>query len=108
MKAIFRLEGVRSLSQKVSFRQKLGSLRVRLLLATAVALLGLAAVSGITLYQVFENQAKNELIERSKVLAQAAAAFLSIADAGDGEDRLVELVFWLKADPDFESIRLLD
>ena len=95
------------MSQSVSLRQRFGGLRVRLLVSCAVALLGLTAVSGITLHQVFESQAIDELNERAKVLAQGAAAFLSIPDSGEGADRLPELVAWLKSDPDFESIRLL-
>jgi methyl-accepting chemotaxis protein len=107
------VEGIPSLSQTISFRQRLGSLRVRLLLASAVALLGLTAVAGVTLHQVFENQARDHLAERAKILALGAAAFLSVPGrdsdfTGAEADRLASLVAWLKTDPDFESIRLLD
>jgi HAMP domain-containing protein len=97
----------RFLIPKVGFRQRLGSLRVRLLLASGAALVGLAAVAGITVHQVFYNQAREHLRGRAGVLAQGAAAFLSIPDSGDGADRLTALIAWLKLDPDFESIRLL-
>jgi len=104
---VFHCEGVRFLIQTIGFRQRLGSLRVRLLLASAAALLGLAAVAGITVHRVFHDQAREHLRGRAGVLAQGAAAFLSIPDAGDGADRLPVLLAWLKLDPDFESIRLL-
>lgn|GEM_PF-3313209 len=95
------------MSQPVSLRQRFGCIRVRLHLSCAVALLGLTAVSGVTLHQVFENQAIDHLNERARVLAQGAAAFLSSPDTTEGADRLPELVSWLESDPDFESIRLL-
>jgi methyl-accepting chemotaxis protein len=69
--------------------------------------LGLTAVSAITLHQVFENQAVDQLNERARILAQGAAAFLSSRDTAEGADRLAELLAWLESDPDFESIRLL-
>jgi methyl-accepting chemotaxis protein len=124
------VEGIPSLSQTISFRQRLASLRVRLLLASAVALLGLTSVAGVTLHQVFENQARDHLAERAKILAAGAAAFLSVPEGsvrqtgsdsnagakpstdsdfkGAEANRLSSLIAWLKTDPDFESIRLLD
>ncbi|HET9887876.1 MAG TPA: hypothetical protein VFR10_10205 [bacterium] len=92
---------------ELSLRQRFGCIRVRLLMSCAVALLGLTAVSGITLHQVFENQAVEHLNERAQILAQGAAAFLSSHDTTEGADRLVELIAWLKSDPDFESMRLI-
>jgi methyl-accepting chemotaxis protein len=88
-------------------------------------------VAGVTLHQVFENQARDHLAERAKILALGAAAFLSVPDPGsvretgsdadtgsrlstDSDskgaeaDRLSSLIAWLRTDPDFESIRLLD
>jgi methyl-accepting chemotaxis protein len=91
----------------MGFRQKLGLLRVRLLVTSGAALLGLAAVAGITIHQVFHDQAREHLRGRAGVLAAGAAAFLSIPETGDGADRLHALAAWLKLDPDFESLRLV-
>jgi methyl-accepting chemotaxis protein len=81
-------------------------------LASALALLGLTAVAGVTLHQVFEFQAREDLQTRARLLAEGAAAFLSTmkhsspSDPAEIEQRITAMRSWLESDPDFESIRL--
>ncbi len=92
-----------SLQRSINLRERLGTLRVRLLVASALALLGLTGVVGVTLHQVFERQARHDLRDRTTLLASGAAAMASRGgDLADWDLR------WLERDPDFVSLRLLD
>jgi HAMP domain-containing protein len=96
----------------INFREHLGTLRVRLLAASALALLGLTGVVGVTLHQVFEHQARESLRARTKLLALGAGAFAAQAFAPPGSEpgavppagRLQE---WLEADEDFVAARFI-
>jgi hypothetical protein len=87
----------------ISFRERMGTLRVRLLMACALALLGLTAVVGATLHQVFEQQSRDDLRRRTELLARAAAAFASRTVPPSTAE-----IGWLLSDADFESLQLFD
>ncbi len=87
----------------ISFRERMGTLRVRLLVASALALLGLTAVVGATLHQVFAQQSRDDLRRRTELLARAATAFASRSVPASAAE-----VGWLQSDADFESLRLFD
>src|ERR1700752_3099647 len=88
-------EKMESLSGSISLRELLGTLRVRLLVASALALLGLTGVVGVTLHQVFEESDRADIMGRTELLARAAAA-ATFSPAFSPAD-----LAWLESDPDF-------
>lgn len=96
----------------------MSTLRVRILVASALALLGLTSVVGATLHQVFEFQAREDLRTRTRLLAEGASTAVARAvTAPTNETAAIEVALraeffamnaWLESDPDFESIHVLD
>lgn len=80
-----------------------------------MALFGLTCIAGYTLFQAFENQAREGLRTRTQVLARGMATVLVEASSGEfplpaPKDPLESTVYafnsWLEADGDFSSLVL--
>ncbi len=106
------------MQRTLSIRERIGTLRVRILIASGCALLSLATVVGVTLHQVFEYQAREDLRTRTRLLAGGASSALArAAYAPSHEADAIEIALrreffslnsWLESDPDFESVHVLD